>query len=105
MKFAVPDKILQETTKCGYEYSCLTTGECGNLPKCKVEKRFDEKMLFVSTTEDAPCLSCPYKYSYGISHGHICTCPTHYAVYEQNKCYQPMGWILGSVSVFEKTEK
>jgi hypothetical protein len=82
MKFAVSSEVLRETTKCDYDFSCLTTGKCGNILLCKIETRFDKNMLYVKTTRDTDGVSCPYKLSYDNSHEHICTCPTHYAIFE-----------------------
>ncbi len=44
-------------------------------------------MLYIENGKDKEGVSCPYKVSYGSSHGHICTCPTHYTVYFQNEDY------------------
>ena len=84
MKFAIPDEILNKTTKCGHAYSCLTTGKCGNVLMCKVDKPFDKNMLYIKATETVGGV-CPYKMSYGAKRGHICTCPVHYAIYEQHE--------------------
>jgi hypothetical protein len=87
MQYSISDEILKKTTKCGHNFSCLSTGKCGNLPKCNVEKCFDKNMLFVETRKGLERISCPYNFSYGSSLGHICICPTHYVVYMQNECY------------------
>jgi hypothetical protein len=83
MKFAASNEAIKETTRCGHDFSCLTTGKCGNLPKCKVENRFDDYMLYVQTTKDAEDTLCSYKFTCGSGHQHICTCPTYYAIYMQ----------------------
>ncbi len=83
MKFTVPDEILKKTTKCSYDFSCLTTGKCGNLIMCKVDRRFDKNMLYIKASKDTNGVSCPYKYTCGTKQGYICTCPTHYAIYKQ----------------------
>jgi hypothetical protein len=82
-KFTVSTETLKKTTKCSHDFSCLTTGKCGNLLLCKVEKRFDNNMLYVKTTRDTEGVSCPYKFNVGSSVEHICLCPTHYAIYEE----------------------
>lgn len=51
---------------------------------CKVTKRFDKNMLYIETPKDTDGVLCPYKLTYGRIRGHICTCPTHYAIYLQN---------------------
>ena len=81
----VSDEAIKKTTRCCNNFSCLTTGECGNLLQCKIEKCFDENMLYVRTTKDTEAVSCSYKYTVGNSDEHICTCPTHYAIYQQDK--------------------
>ena len=87
MNYSVSEDVLRATTKCAHDFSCLTTGKCGNLMQCKVVKRFDKNMLYIENGKDKAGVSCPYKVSYGSSHGHICTCPTHYTVYFQNEGY------------------
>jgi hypothetical protein len=84
MPYTVSEDVLQATTKCTHEYSCLETGKCGNLIMCKVDKRFDKNMLYIKSAKDKEGVSCPYKLTYGSNQGHICTCPTHYSVYYQN---------------------
>ncbi len=84
MKIGISNEVLKKTTKCGHDFSCLTTGKCGNPPKCRIEKCFDKNMLYVKAMSDKERVSCPYRFSYGNSHEHICTCPTHFVVYEQN---------------------
>ena len=88
MKYAVSNDVLTKTTKCSHAFSCLATGKCGNVLMCKIEKRFDKNMLYIKTTSDIEGGSCPYLHSYGSKQGHICTCPTHYAIYEQYECVQ-----------------
>jgi hypothetical protein len=87
MQYTVSEEVLRATTKCTHDFSCLTTGKCGNLTQCKVNKRFDKNMLYIENALDKEGVVCPYKVSYGSSRGHICTCPTHYSVYYQNECY------------------
>ena len=84
MKIGISNEVLKKTTRCGHDFSCLTTGKCGNLLLCKIEKCFDDNMLYVKATKDIAGVSCPYKFTVGNSAEHICTCPTHYAIHEQN---------------------
>jgi hypothetical protein len=79
------DEAIKKTTRCCNDFSCLATGECGNLPQCKIEKCYDENMLDVTAVRDTEGFSCPYKFSIGSNIEHICTCPTHYAIYKRNK--------------------
>lgn len=81
MRYTVSEEVLRATTKCAHNFSCLTTGKCGNSLICKVDKRFDKNMLYIESTKNPEGVSCPYKVSYGGNHGHICTCPTHYALF------------------------
>ena len=88
MEFCVSgalDEAIKKTTKCYYNFSCLSTGECGHQLQCKIDKCFDENMLHVKTVKDTKNISCPYKFTVGGSKEHICTCPTHFAIYEQSK--------------------
>jgi hypothetical protein len=82
MKVGKSNKILKKTTKCSRDFSCLTSGKCG---KCEIEKHFDDNMLYVKNPKDTESVACPYKMSYGSIHGHICTCPTLYDIYEKKK--------------------
>ena len=80
----VADEAIKKTTRCCNDFSCLATGECGSLLQCKIEKCFDENMLHVKAAKGTEGITCPYKFSIGSSNDHICTCPTHYAIYEQS---------------------
>ena len=84
MLYNVSDKIKCETTKCAHDFSCLKTGLCNNPAKCIVLSDFDKNMLVVQSRETTD-ISCPYHVSYSWGSGHMCTCPTHYALYLKNK--------------------
>jgi hypothetical protein len=79
MKLTIPDEVRRETERCPHDFSCLTTGKCGALPMCEIDRRIDKNWLFVKTSADTERFDCPYKYTYGI-YGRICTCPTRYSL-------------------------
>ena len=72
MKFEVPTNVLEETTECPSEFSCLTTGKCGN---CEVESIGGKNIIFLKSKEN---INCPYNLTLG--HATLCRCPTHYAI-------------------------
>jgi len=80
MLFTVSDKIKSKTTKCAHDFSCLSTGVCDNPVKCTALNDFDKNMLVVEP-QDSNNVSCPYHVTLSMGSGHMCTCPTHYAVY------------------------
>lgn len=84
MLFIVSDKIKRATTKCAHDFSCLCTGLCDNPAKCNVLSDFDKNMLVVKPQGPID-ISCPYHLTYGRGSGHMCTCPTNYAVYMKIK--------------------
>jgi hypothetical protein len=85
------DEAKTRTTKCPHDFSCLTSGKCGNLALCEILRRFDHNMLYVKTTEDKASALCPYKMVYGSRDEHICTCPLHYVIYFHGKARQCSG--------------
>jgi len=84
MLYSVSDKIKSKTTKCPHDFSCLETGLCDNPEKCEVQSDFDKNMLIVKFQKPIDIL-CPYHLAYGNGSGHMCTCPTLYAIYMKNK--------------------
>ena len=74
--YNVSEKIKKQTVKCKTNYSCLTTGKCGNSEMCTVKDCDGLNVLFVTqNTADI----CPYNVSFG--DGLICSCPTRYEIY------------------------
>ena len=59
-------------------------GLCDHPAKCKAMSDFDKNMLVVKPQEPID-ISCPYHLTYSSGSGHMCTCPTHYAIYMKNK--------------------
>ncbi|NOY69276.1 MAG: hypothetical protein GXP53_07260 [Deltaproteobacteria bacterium] len=78
MQPIVPDEVLAKTTKCPSDFSCLETGACGDVEKCRVDQANGENVLFLASRK---YVNCPYRIHYGGSI--VCTCPTHYAIYKQ----------------------
>jgi hypothetical protein len=79
----VSEVVKNKTTKCAHNFSCLSTGLCCNPSKCKVLGDYDKNMLFVEPLEPIDP-SCPYHMTHSSS-GHMCTCPTHFAIYMKRK--------------------
>ena len=70
--FEVPAAILEQTTKCRHDFSCLQTGQCGDRPMCDVERAHGEKVLCVSSA-DWP--RCAYHLDFGGAR--FCVCPVY----------------------------
>lgn len=75
MKHPVPKSVIEQTTKCQHNFSCLETGKCGDKEMCAVQYADGENVLFLKDKEDA---SCNYRMSFG--YNQVCTCPVHYAI-------------------------
>jgi hypothetical protein len=74
MKIEVPNSVISETTRCPFQFSCLTTSRCGDEEMCNVESANGKNVLFV--TGNAQSVAHPYSVLFG--HGRVCACPTHY---------------------------
>jgi len=70
------DAYFLNITTCEHDYSCLTTGKCGNRNICDVRFSAGEYVLFINNIEQT---TCNFRMTYG--YGHICTCPTRYGIY------------------------
>ncbi len=78
MKSHVPDCVLNGTTKCAHNFSCIETSKCGDKEMCKVEYANGGQILFL---KDRKYSDCPYRLLFGDRQ--ICRCPTHYALHTQ----------------------
>jgi hypothetical protein len=76
--FEVAAQILEQTTKCRHDFSCLRSGQCGDKPMCGVETAHGEDVLCVSA---ADWLSCPYHQDFGGAK--YCVCPVRCAIHQQ----------------------
>ena len=74
LSLEMPDSVKSEATKCGFDFSCLTTACCGSYQEvCKAESSIGNNSLRIAAK---PLVSCPYYMPSGTSH--ICECPVHY---------------------------
>ena len=80
MEKQVPESARKATKKCGHNFSCLTTGKCGDREMCPVEYANGEPLLFL---KDRKYAACPYRLPFGDRQ--ICRCPVHYAMHTQQK--------------------
>jgi len=78
VKFNISDQVLQETTRCPNNFSCLFSGQCGDPDECKVQMANGKNVLFLKSKK---ALACPYRLPFGKAQ--ICTCPTHFAIYKK----------------------
>ena len=78
MVFDIPAAVIEQTTKCGHDYSCLQTGLCGENPMCGVETAHGENVLCVQA---ANWLKCSYHLDFGGAR--FCVCPVRCAIYQQ----------------------
>ena len=75
MHYKVPEEILEKTTKCAHDHSCVKSGQLRDKPLCKMDGSYGENLL--SFTPDLN-KQCPYRVHFG--YGYICACPTHGAI-------------------------
>lgn len=75
---SVPQEVIDQTTLCPSQFSCLSSGQCGDTQPCRVEAAHSENILFVK--QEKPGF-CPYKLSAGVDR--ICRCPVRYAIHER----------------------
>jgi hypothetical protein len=86
MNIAISDEVRMETTKCPYDFSCLNTGQCGYSTNCEIKRGLFHNTLIVVSRKIKNDLLCPYATSLGdvhLTNAHICSCPTHFALYLQ----------------------
>ena len=79
MEISIPQEVLQKTTQCPHDFSCLSTGQCGGREKCKVRDTNAKTALVLVSKEDR---ECPYRVSFADIQ--ICRCPTHLAIYQRS---------------------
>lgn len=80
MKLIGPAEISGKVSECPHDFSCLTTGLCGNRPKCQVSFEGGTNLLFL---KDENYRECRYREYVGI--GWLCRCPMHFADYLKSK--------------------
>ncbi len=78
MSIQVSESVIEETKMCPHEFVCLSTGQCGDPVKCKVNYANGKNVLFLTSVDD---FSCPYRIRFG--YGLMCTCPVHFALHQQ----------------------
>ena len=71
----IPEDVIQETTVCQHDFSCLSTDKCGERGRCEVEYADGKNVLFLVSKKH---LDCPYRIPFG--EAQACLCPTHYAL-------------------------
>ena len=74
----VSASILEETTKCEHNFSCLKTTSPLNRPACPVDYANGNNVLFLFSDK---LTACPYHIPFG--YGTVCTCPTRFAIYKR----------------------
>lgn len=80
MKYFIPAIILMKTQKCPHTFACLKTKNGhGN---CEVQEAISGSILYLKCKNQDSL--CPYRTSMGLA-GQMCSCPTHYALFEQKK--------------------
>ena len=84
MKYHVSAEVLQKTTKCQYNFSCLETGKCGDRAMCEFEYVDGEQVIFL---EDQNTADCAYRKTFGTRQ--LCRCPTHYAILKDGRMALP----------------
>ncbi len=77
MSFTISEKILNQTVKCEFGFSCLKSRKNEDKPMCDVDYANGQNVLFLKNDDS---ISCPYQTPYG--YGMVCTCPTHFAIHK-----------------------
>ena len=77
MKKLIDSKIIEETTKCRFNFQCLDEG---GKPQCEVENFIAKNIIFVKRPSG---LKCGYNLRYRSSY--MCKCPTRVALYRKYK--------------------
>ena len=76
MKITVDKKIIQKTTKCEKNFSCLKDN---GKPICEVEFLLSDEVLILKCKESS---KCSYQKPFDLSTV-ICTCPTRNEIYKK----------------------
>lgn len=76
MKITISEDVLEKTTRCENDFSCVSINKCDKLDLCKVLFMDNENMLHVEINEES---ACPYHWLFGLSH--ICHCPIRKELY------------------------
>ena len=77
MIYTISADILKETD-CQNDFSCLTTGKCGDREMCEVDYLNGPNVSFLKTKEYANCI---HRLNYGGMQ--MCNCPTRYAIHKK----------------------
>lgn len=78
MNIKIDDNIIQKTTKCRKNFSCLS-GEINHI--CKVEECMSE-IIFIKCAEQNPC-----KYRTYFGYSQLCSCPVRRELYFRYKIW------------------
>jgi len=73
MDLKISEEILQQTTKCKFNFACLIDEK---YPLCQVKKQISS-VTFVTSSGSFCNYSMPYGY------GFVCNCPTRKEVYKK----------------------
>ena len=76
MNIKVDENIIQKTTKCRKNFSCLS----GKTPLCSVELCIENKIHFIKCVGNE---SCNYRIPFG--HSNVCICPVRKELYNHYK--------------------
>ncbi len=73
MKYKISTDVLNETTKCTGDFSCLNgMTDC----ICEVNTNINNRIIFINPCDNK---SCKYMLSFGYKY--ICTCPTRMEIF------------------------
>jgi len=78
MDFAVSEQVLEKTTKCEHDFSCLESGRCGAEPMCEADHASALTVLHLKGKSPASC-----SYRMQSLQDPMCTCPTRLAIYDK----------------------
>ena len=80
MKRTRPGEISGTVSECPHDFTCHTTGLCGNQARCQVSFEGGHNLLFLKGENFRECI---YREYVGI--GWLCRCPMHFADYVKSK--------------------
>lgn len=74
MKLQIPENIINDTSRCRKDFTCLTEGEC----LCNVKHCLNRKSYLINPDQ---CPQCNYRVSTGSVL--LCSCPTRKEIYNR----------------------
>lgn len=78
-EFDPPQDVIEATTTCKYQFSCLKSGNCGKHPMCEVDEAVGINALYLVANGRQ---QCHHQLSFGTKQ--LCMCPTRSWIYRNH---------------------